>query len=134
MIDRDNALIVSDSRSVAMQDVKTKKARETISLPYRYLVSVRCLHPSLPLFFVDSGMRGCVDCVTQKMELRTLSLLNESIRLLMTRFLSPSLSMRTFTLYKGVETMKSLRLMCRSLRFLLVSTRWRVLLFLLRAM
>ena len=82
MIDRENALMISDSRSVAIQDVKTKKARETISLPYRYSVSVRCLHPSLPLFFVDSGMKGCIDCVTQKMEIRTLSLLNEPIRLL----------------------------------------------------
>ena len=131
MIGRKNVLVVSDSHSVAIQDIKARNPREILSLPYRHSVSVRYFHPSLPLLFVDSGVKGCIDCVTQKMEVRTLALFNESIRLFaVDESLLIAVSEFKFFSFCEVETTKSPRLMFHLLRFPRKSKRYLLQLFL----
>ena len=79
---RGDLIATVNLNKVMVQSVVKQDSSRTIILPYHHQIQVILLHPSRPLFFVSSGIKGCIDCISQDTTVRTLVLFDSTIRLL----------------------------------------------------
>lgn len=79
---RGDLIATVNLNKATIQSVTKQDYSRAVVLPYRHQIQVVLLHPSRPLFFVNSGIKGSVDCVSQDTTVRTLVLSDSTIRLL----------------------------------------------------